>query len=320
MRASEARSLIASVVARLAAGDVTSHSSRWVVGPVRITSTRIAVAPVFHRAQNVRAFVKLALNHEANRNLYRHHSKIVALHSNPELEAWCKFVPAALDAGDVDGHYFTVETLLAGQPARRVKSQAPHSMLSAAATTISQLHGRTALVARVDDELLEGWVRAPISRLRTTKCDGRALDRLEARLVEHLANRTMTVSIIHGDYWLGNVLADPESRAVTGVVDWEWSAMRDLPSHDLLHLALYGRCVAERRSLGALVRDRLSRRRWSGEELLVLEGNVPLDGADLENLLLLYWIRHIASNLAQSSRYADRWMWTVRNIRPPLRM
>ena len=41
--------------------------------------------------------------------------------------------------------------------------------------------------------------------------------------------------LVHGDFWLGNVLFDDEG-SISGVIDWEWSRENGLPLLDALHL------------------------------------------------------------------------------------
>lgn len=51
------------------------------------------------------------------------------------------------------------------------------------------------------------------------------------RLREDLVGERVTLMVVHGDYWLGNILVDDD--AVTGVVDWEEANGEGLPVHDV---------------------------------------------------------------------------------------
>ena len=67
------------------------------------------------------------------------------------------------------------------------------------------------------------WVDAP---LRTLTGGGgavlspAAVAQVRAELCEALAGRRVAVGWVHGDFVPGNVLVDPDSARVTGIVDW----------------------------------------------------------------------------------------------------
>jgi aminoglycoside phosphotransferase len=64
------------------------------------------------------------------------------------------------------------------------------------------------------------------------------LDGVDRRLRAEVAPRT----VVHGDYWAGNVLTD--GTTVTGVVDWEAGLERGSPVRDVARFALsYGLCL-----------------------------------------------------------------------------
>jgi hypothetical protein len=64
------------------------------------------------------------------------------------------------------------------------------------------------------------------------------LDGIDRRLRRETAPRT----VVHGDYWAGNVLSDGTS--VTGVVDWEGGIERGSPVRDVARFALsYALCL-----------------------------------------------------------------------------
>jgi len=47
-----------------------------------------------------------------------------------------------------------------------------------------------------------------------------------------LAGRTLTVSWVHGDFTPGNILVTPDGTSVTGIIDWDHSASKELPQLD----------------------------------------------------------------------------------------
>jgi hypothetical protein len=65
------------------------------------------------------------------------------------------------------------------------------------------------------------------------------LERALARLVaasSHLGDQTIPTTVVHGDFWFGNVLV--ADGRVTGVVDWESGSGSGCPLRDLARFAL----------------------------------------------------------------------------------
>jgi hypothetical protein len=127
---------------------------------------------------------------------------------------------------------------------------------------------------------------------------------------------------VHGVYWLGNVLADPSSGAVTGIVDWEWAGDRELPAQDIVYCCLHHRMQAGGRELGDVVAELLDGAAWEPHEQAVLRtaGVIGENQSTVEaDLLLLVWLRQIAYNLIQDAGMARNFIWVRRNIDNVLR-
>jgi aminoglycoside phosphotransferase (APT) family kinase protein len=163
-------------------------------------------------------------------------------------------LPTVIQHVELGGHTFLLETKLPG-----TTDQSPASgsaELAAAALPISDLHQTTSSVVSVDEALLGEWVDAPVAQLRRLSAlDGSqsALDRLRDMLYDALLGQLVTISFVHGDYWLGNVLLDRDSDSVkvTGIADWENARAVGLPDCDLIHLWL----TSQPEELGSTVRQ-----------------------------------------------------------------
>ena len=68
-------------------------------------------------------------------------------------------------------------------------------------------------------------------------------------------------------------------------------------------------------SFGARVAAGLNRSWTIGESRLI--GPVVDEPVTRRTLVLLAWLRHVASNLEKSDRYATSMLWAHRNIRSP---
>ena len=64
------------------------------------------------------------------------------------------------------------------------------------------------------------------------------LDRLVHSLARHLLGRFSRIGVAHGDYHLGNVLADPRSGELLGVVDWDTYIPIEISGVDRAHFLI----------------------------------------------------------------------------------
>ncbi len=148
------------------------------------------------------------------RSLCRHQTGLTALGPAPVPDEWRAIAPALLASGEVGGRPWLVETHIDGCDARHAAARCGHDLIQArAGAAIRVLHTATATETPVDEDVLRVWVDEPVNELRTTAgsplragADRAALDRVQGLLREELGGRVLTTSMVHGDYWLGNVL------------------------------------------------------------------------------------------------------------------
>ncbi len=234
---------------------------------------------------------------------------------------WRRLAPAVLESGTAGGQPWLVETHIAGVDARRSTARFGHDVIAGrAGAAIRALHASTATETPVDDAVLQAWVDDPISELRATAgtplragADLAALDRLQAVLREELAGRVLTTCFVHGDYWLGNVLAAADGT-ISGIVDWERAGAPGLSTLELMTLVLTGRVERRRREFGPVVRDLLRGDGFEPDEQALLMGG-PGDGELPERtVLLLAWLHHAASNLQKRNHYRANTVWVTTNV------
>jgi hypothetical protein len=204
---------------------------------------------------------------------------------------------------------------------QRLAEGAPQEpLVSAAMAAIQGLHQRTAELVTVDSELLECWIDRPARAVNTViACSVArtvALQELTCELRGWLEGQRLPAGWIHGDFVPGNVLIDPhDGGRVTGIIDWELAAIRDLPAIDttMFLLAMYSQL--ERRELGYLVVEAAG-----GSASGLLPGAVAdaarglNESPDPRLLILLCWLRHVASALTKTDRYASHPVWKRYNV------
>ncbi len=291
------------------------------------TVTDVTVVALGQEGRSPEALLKLANSEQAAADLRNQSRVLSTLRADPRLRGWNALLPDLLAEGQAEGQYYVVETVLPGVDARRVLNEAGarSRMLAGAAETISQLHTRTASLRPVDARLLNEWIDRRVKIVRGSLTRGtrqnrytEKLDGLAGELYRSFVGREVPVGWIHGDFGPGNLLVSPTGEPVTGVVDWGLASPEDFPLLDLVHMLLSMRMYLEGRELGDIICQLLDGGAWTREEMALLNAEQKLFSSqpvDTRSLLLLAWLRHIASNLSKSRHYAKNWLWVDRNVK-----
>ncbi|SIM50463.1 phosphotransferase family protein [Micromonospora cremea] len=311
------RSWTAAVAPRLVAQATATDNTRWRTETVAFTSTSVAVATVRCRATGCRYVVKVPWTDQAVEGLRRQAEVLDLLGSNQRLPDLRSLLPSCAAQGEVEGRYYCVEGALRGVAAsglmlRRTRRAA---LLASASRVIRDLHQRTRERTLLDRDAVADWVDAPLRRLEkyvaTHPRRDRLLDtvwRLREELLAALVGRTVSISWIHGDFWPGNLLAT-SSGEVTGIVDWDRAAARQLPLHDLLHLHILARRLARGDELGEIVVHALRHGIDRTLDVPAAEAASWLDGIPPRPALLLYWLRHMLLFIDSEGDHDDpRWI------------
>jgi aminoglycoside phosphotransferase (APT) family kinase protein len=294
------------------------HRSEWTESDVAVISVGPPGAPA--------ALVLKLARADAGATALRRQSMVLgALRAAPALGAWRSLLPAMLSQGEVDGHLYSVEGALPGRDMRRVLSGSPgqkDAVLFSAAEAIAELHRRTARPVLVDPERVDQWTGLSLRTLRTATGQDGQIARLSGLLVAGLVGRALGAGWIHGDFWPGNLLVAPDGTTVTGIVDWDLAAPDELPTHDLLNLVVSTRQLAEAWELGDIVRMWLQQdRRLERERALIRAlAPFPLDDPAFERaIVLLFWLRFVASYIGKSPNRAGSGWWMAKNVDGVLR-
>ena len=297
------------------------EAGHWLTESITLTDTAVVVAVVRSRTGRHRRVVKMPCTTEGAESLGRQAGVLAALRADPRLAGWAKITPRPLASGAFDGHRYWVEDVVPGTPvtgtALRTFREGP--VFAAAVRLIEDLHARTAAASTVDPADISLWVDQPLSRLAAFcsahprhREDLPALGRLGAQLSEELLGKRVRTSLIHGDYWAGNLLTS--GPAVTGVVDWDRASAHQLPLLDLLHLTLFTERARSGRELGEIV-VRLLQDNAAADAIGVPAGqlNAWLGGVPPATAVLLFWLRHI-SLFIESEGHGDNRDWLRRNV------
>lgn len=265
------------------------------------------------------AVLKVSRTESGLAGLRREGEVLRQLWTDEQLGDWRALLPVPLEAGNAGSGAFLITSRLPGQDGRDLPPEVASRLTSAAVDAIAPLHRRTRTIRMVDQTLLSRWVDQPVERIRMALPANGAVGRLAEVLRTDLAGRLLTLGWTHGDFHPGNVLASADGR-VTGIVDWGEAREQDLPVLDLAFWLLTVPAPGQPREFGKRIAARLSRERfWTPAESRLLGGATNGGLAAGRTLLLLAWLRHVASNLGKSDRYASSPLWLRWNVIPVLR-
>jgi O-antigen/teichoic acid export membrane protein/aminoglycoside phosphotransferase len=245
---------------------------------------------------------------------------LLELRRTPGLNGFAGLVPEVVHHGTLDGSRYLVERALAGSDGRTlVRTGATADALAATAARMGELYEATARDVTVDATVLSRLLDDHIGRIRAahkSDVDDR-LAALRAELSAALLGRQALIARTHGDLWLGNVLLDPRSVSLTGIVDWEASRGDDLPAVDLAHLVISTRCVTEGRDIARVVERLIDGHDELRPDEHALVEPYLRDPVDVRDLVLLAWLQHVSQRVAQSTLH-HRGRWMRRNVDPVL--
>jgi hypothetical protein len=139
------------------------------------------------------------------------------------------------------------------------------------------------------------------------------IERWEDHLAEQL--KALPGVFLHGDLWLGNVLAE-STGDLSGVVDWDAWRPDGVPGVDLLHLVATDIRLSHGLSLG----EAYLRRPWTTQ--LYANGSasywnrlgIAPSASLLEAVGAAWWVTQAAGDLRRDSQLANDGDWMSRNI------
>jgi hypothetical protein len=325
----EAAALVPCVLAEIAERPGLAAVSSWQTHGSTWTSTGTATFPVGPPAGPPAAVLRLSAT---GGDRLRHETKsLAALRREPALADLRPLFPVRKALGSAGRWWYVLDGHIGGVDATAALVADPRlhgTVLRAGVRIATTMHRATAVPVRVDDEVLDRWVGVPIRLLTHAlgaspmRLRSERLDLLRRRLRDGLAGHHVQASWVHGDLWLGNLRVEPDTGAVTGVIDWDCAGDRELPAHDLMHLALFGSSVQRGVSLGTVVAEVLTAGTWPRAcEAILRHGRWSWGGVDDETVALLYWLRYVAAMAAQHRSYAEHSLlgWQVHNVSRVLR-
>lgn len=296
--------------------DLTLDQVRW------IDRTQMELAVVKLRASSGESFaLQVALSEDAQHRLDRYGEKLAWLASTDRFHTELRSaLPLILDRGRQGGRAYLVTTWLQGIPGGRYMysfHRRPAAMEAALRWVVS-LH-RHSLDTPLEPSEVARWGEEVLRSVSSRAgMEDRHFEREMRRYLEAALDRAPLPTVLgHGDYWLGNLVFDPESGEVRGVLDWDHTDPHAPPLEDALHLVLFSKdLLSTFDPIGRLVRllsgnEQRRSRQWIAGYWTEME----LDPAAMGAAVALYWLRFLDRRERQAPRSGDWYRDNLLSVR-----
>jgi len=293
------------------------------LGRIDRTETGAAIGQMAAR-DGTRLALKVALEERLASEMIHERSCLARLQNRTSLsDAMRGTLPAVLAADRFHGTYYRLERWFPGRPALELmyRRRERERIVDRAIEWITTLHRQTPGPPR-DPAPCAEWARTTLAGVASRSTDG---DReFPGRVGDYLGERLQRLALPtvhgHGDYWLGNVIHDPRSGAVTGVIDWNHADELAPPLEDVLHLLFHRKWLFSIYDPGARVAALVERKtdRRDRERIARYLGALGLDPQLLGPLTVLYWVRYLASREATLSSRRGWYERSYRKVREVL--
>jgi aminoglycoside phosphotransferase (APT) family kinase protein len=300
--------------------DAGLSAAGWWPEPYVRVAYDTSIMGVHHDGTGERAVLRVALNDDAATGLRREISALETVRlAMPGT--WRSVVPLVLACDRDASRPWALESRCEGQDARAALTDPPRleQLLDEVAARMGALYTASAHRIEVDDAQLLRLVDAPIAAteampkphgvLATTP----DLGNIRRELTDALAGRELTMSLTHGDLWLGSIVWQPATNEVTGIVDWRRARVGP-PVIDLAHLLCTTRALRERRELGDVVCDVLRVGDWRPAEKHRLAAAPGAEELAPRTIVLLAWLRHVYDKSELGNRLRTHDLWRAHNV------
>lgn len=244
--------------------------------------------------------------------------------STPEVRP---LVPRVLCYGVLHKQPYFVRCYVPGVDAKLlVHSREEYSRVVAdAAGILLQWHQASHRVVELTPELCERYFVTYFRQARPyLPAYLGLLDEIQSFLQQASIGQPLSLGLMHGDFHFNNLMIDPGTRRISGILDWDMGEMDGLPMLDLFHLMMSKERGLRDCGIGEAFDKVLLSNAFDPEESRLVEEFRCALGISEQLLLCLkmaYWARHCLGNIVQSGglKPADWMQENVFNVLENLR-
>ena len=205
--------------------------------------------------------------------------------------------PRFLGSGDWEGAKFFVQEAKPGT-AIDMNQWGLATVQRRAFELIHEFHVQTKTAVQIGEENYHdnvGWIlTAGLEKYAETSSFSDTLRQVDAAIRKYLMGKTIYLAWMHGDYKIENMMVDPGTRQIEGVIDWEHAREIGIPSIDIWYLILYNRFLVGHRGILDLFTEVCLEGHTNREEARMLDKhNRAFDyGMSLEKIMKSLFVLH----------------------------
>jgi hypothetical protein len=196
-------------------------------------------------AKNRRVVARVAVSGGVNSVIARNTSFTDSIHSLPRLDARIMgLVPKTIAAFEYRDGFVYVENRIRGVLVWKVSgdSRIERRAYTESFDFINAFNIATATEKIVDSDLFDEMIGHDLDSIEAAMDEyegiGVIVRHIGSHLRRHFMHRSVATVWGHGDFGYGNILCDPASGEIHGVIDWDTHVQNELPGVDFCNLVL----------------------------------------------------------------------------------
>jgi SAM-dependent methyltransferase len=291
----------------------------------RVTRREVVTCELKTGEGSANVILKIPLSAAANLRTNLEHETLLSLRGLLQASGEWPEIPKALLRGEFRNVPYYVQDAMPGFSGLRLSHSRDHQgqWMQHALDFIFRLHLATQTQVKLDEAAWDEAVTpllAPALRMAEQSA-GVNSTYLRDFLIQELAGRSWPFVFNHGDYWLGNLLFDPNTERLQGVIDWDRALPSSLPLIDLFNVLLSARAENTSTSVIHLIIRGMRSAMDPADQRVIAQyaGRLgfQLSPSQLRAFLLIDWLIRVSTRI--SSRQATWWCeqdWLRDNVIP----
>jgi len=217
-------------------------------------------------------------------------------------------VPRLLSEGKFQDHAYYCEERLPGL-ALDIPISRMDELVSKAADFITKFHQETSREIVIDESNFKRLFGREFKRLYPyLNNEYRAkLENIENGLKSELLGKKFKTVWFHGDYKVENVLFDPKTWQISGVIDWDLSREEGLPLLDIFYLLAYNdSSLVSKNSVTDIIKNRYLKGKFTMVEKDIISlyiNSLGIGEKFIKPLVIMFWLNHVV--IRYSGKFAD---------------
>lgn len=285
-----------------------------------IVSSKHTIVLAYSEEHNNGIAIRLPMT-EKSYDLCRQNMKI--LYELVQIRDYLPFnIPTPLKEGTLHHQPFFIESIIKGMAIDR-DVDIFYKAFYGAIETLTEFNRKTSFKCIFNEDLFEKNISGYLRGLKEIFENKNLfiLDDIEKYLKRKFLGSKIPFVWQHGDFKLENLLIDPKTASINGIIDWELSDKEGFPLLDLFHLLASKRKVLDGKELTNVFNDIFIPCKFDKEEEKILDKylkEIGIESDIIPAFIIMYWLHHINKriNWAPIKRHP---LWHETNIMSPLK-